>query len=274
MARTTLEPDQIRDNSITDAKVAAGADIATSKLADGASFLQKDGSVALTGDLNAGGQKVTNLGTPSSSGDATPKSYVDAAVAAVQTLFTAKGKARAATTANVTISNPGTDTFDGVTLSSGDVLFVRAQSSTSQQGLYTFNGSGSALTRVESMDTWAELPGAFFAVEEGTTYADTLWLCTANQGGTLGTTSVTFMQVNSSGLSAANFVKEVPSGSVNGSNTAFTITATPVSGSLDVYLNGLLLKEGASYDYTLSGTTITMNYAPATGSTLCTKYMV
>ena len=43
--------------------------------------------------------------------------------------------------------------------------------------------------RVADMDVWAEIPGAFFAVEEGSVNADTIWLCTANSGGTLGTTA-------------------------------------------------------------------------------------
>ncbi len=57
-------------------------------------------------------------------------------------------------------------------------------------------------------------------------------------------------------------VREVPSGAINGSNVTFTLANTPLSGTLQLFLNGLLLDEGASNDYTLSGNTITMNYAP------------
>lgn len=49
MAETTIAGRQIRDGAITDSKVASGANIASSKLADGANFVKKDGSVAFTG---------------------------------------------------------------------------------------------------------------------------------------------------------------------------------------------------------------------------------
>lgn len=273
MATTQVVQRQIADGAINDAKVAAGANIASSKLADGANFIKKDGTVAFTGSQSMGGNPITNLATPSGNNDAANKSYVDTAVANLNSVFDTKPSARAATTGNITISNPGTASFDGVTLSNGDILFVRAQSAPAENGLYTFNGSGSALTRISQMDAWTEIPGAFFAVEEGSTYNDTLWICTANQGGTLGTTAVTFQQVNAAGLTASNFVdKEIPSGSINGSNTSFSMANTPVSGSEHLYLNGILQESGAGNDYTISGATITMLTAPLSGEKLRVSY--
>lgn len=69
---------------------------------------------------------------------------------------------------------------------------------------------------------------------------------------------------------------ETPGGSVNGSNTAFTVTTAFTSGSLRVFLNGQRLKRGASDDYTenASLTGFTMNYAPASGDVLLVDYMV
>jgi hypothetical protein len=274
MPATQIAGRQIRDGAIDNAKIAAGANIATNKLADGANFVNRDGTVAFTGNINVGNNKIVNLGTPTASGDATTKGYVDGLIAGLNSLFDSKGSARAATTANVTISNPGTATFDGVTLTSGERLFVRAQSTAAENGLYTFNGSGSALTRVADMDAWAELPGAFFAIEEGSTYADTLWLCTNNQGGTLGSTAITFQQIGiASGLTDSNFVDaEVPSGTINGSNTSFTLANTPTSGTVKLYLNGQRLRSGSGNDYTISGTTITMGIAPVSGDYLEAEY--
>lgn len=276
MASTQIVERQIADGAINDAKVAAGAAIATNKLADGANFIKRDGSVAFTGNQSMGGNNITNLATPSGNNDAANKAYVDTAVAGLNSIFDSKPSAKAATTGNINLSNPGTSSFDGVTLSNGDILFVRAQSSAAENGLYTFNGSGSALTRIPQMDAWAEIPGALFTVEEGaveSTYADTVWFCTANQGGTLGTTAITFQQVNASGLTASNFVdKEIPSGSINGSNTAFTLANTPVSGSEHVYLNGVLQESGAGNDYTISGAAITMATAPLSGEKLRVSY--
>lgn len=64
---------------------------------------------------------------------------------------------------------------------------------------------------------------------------------------------------------------ETPTGTINGSNTSFTLANTPISGSLQLYRDGQLLNGGGN-DYTLSGTTITFTTAPATGSVLLAYY--
>ena len=273
MATTQIVRRQLADQIIDDSKVASGAGIATSKLADGANFLKKDGSVAMTGNLNLGSQKITNLNTPSANNDAATKAYVDGLVAGLNSMFDSKGSVKAATTGPITISNPATDTFDGVTLANGELLLVKNQSAPAENGIYVFNGSGAALTRSESMDSWGEIPGALVAVEEGSANADTLWLCTSNQGGTLGTTAITWMNTNAGGLTTANFItRETPSGAVNGSNTSFTLANTPVAGSEEVFLNGLLLEPGAGNDYTITGATITMLTAPLEGEKIRVNY--
>jgi hypothetical protein len=63
---------------------------------------------------------------------------------------------------------------------------------------------------------------------------------------------------------AVTFFKETPSGAINGVNLVFTLTQTPITDSLDLYLNGLLLWEGD--DYTLSTNQITMIEAPIGGA--------
>lgn len=274
MASTTIKKSQIRDGAIDNAKVAAGAGIATTKLADGAEFLKRDGSVALTNNLDANSNKIVNLTTPSSANDAANKSYVDSQIAGLNSMFKVKPNARAATTANITISNPATAVFDGITLTSGQLLLVKNQSTAAENGIYVFNGSGSALTRIPEMDAWTEVNGAFTTVDEGTVNADTIWLCTSNAGGTIGSTAITWQAIPSTaGLTNSNFVdKEAPSGSINGSNTAFTLANTPVAGSEHVYLNGQLQASGGSNDYTISGTSITYLTAPETGDVLVVSY--
>jgi len=205
------------------------------------------------------------------------------------------------------------------------------------------------------MDTWAEVPGMMVSVEQGTVNADTLWLSTADPGGTLGTTSITFVQIpgpsdviagagllrtgqtidfvaadNSLTVNADNaqvklnaagaitvsgtglqvgvdnttieintnalrvkpggigetqlgagtylrkvdkITRETPAGTINGSNTTFTLANTPVVGSEEVFLNGILQEPGAGNDYTISGGTITYLTAPATGDRLRVSYM-
>ena len=274
MPSTQIVTRQIADGAIVDVKISAGAAIASSKLADGANFIKKDGSVAMQGVLNMGSQLITNVSTPSALTDAANKGYIDTAISNLNSLFDSKGSARAATTSNITISNPGTAVFDTITLLAGDRLFVRANTLPAENGLYVFNGSGVALTRVLDMDVWAEVPGAFFAVEEGSVYADTLWLCTSNAGGTIGTTAIVFQAIpTSAGLGNSNFVdKEIPSGTINGVNTTFIVANTPVAGSEHLYLNGVLQESGSGNDYTITGASITYLSAPLTGEKIRVSY--
>jgi hypothetical protein len=273
MPETTIAGRQIRDGAITNSKVAAGAAIDSSKLADGANFLKKDGTVALTGNLSAGNNKVTTLATPTDSGDATTKGYVDTLIAGLPSAYKYRN-VHAATTANINLSNPGTDTFDSHALTIGQRLLVWQQSTQSQNGIYVFNGSSSALTRATDSDAWDELTGTLVYVDAGTLYGDKRFYCTSNTGGTLGSTAVTYVQDTAGTLSPSNFVtEETPSGSINGSNTAFTLANTPTSGTLCLYLNGMRLKSGAGNDYTLSTNTITMATAPISGDVLIADYM-
>ena len=273
MPETTIAGRQIRDGAITNGKIADGANIATLKLADGANFIKKDGSVVMTGNLDLGNQKVVSLGTPTASGDATNKSYVDGLISALPSAYKYRN-VHAATTGDINLSNPGTDTFDGHALTSGQRLLVWQQSTSSQNGIYDFNGSSSALTRSSDSDAWDELTGTLVYVDQGTTYGDKRFYCTSNTGGTLGSTAVTYVQDTAGTLSPTNFVtEETPSGSINGSNVTFTLANTPTSGTLKLYLNGVRQKSGAGNDYTITTNTITMTTAPVSGDVLIADYM-
>lgn len=81
MALTQIRGSQIRSGTILDAQISASAAIATSKLADGASFLKRDGTVALTADLNANSNKIINLAAPVSNGDAVNLSHLNTQLA-------------------------------------------------------------------------------------------------------------------------------------------------------------------------------------------------
>ena len=268
---TQLQTRQLADGVITDVKVAAGAAIVSSKLADGANFTKKDGTVAYTGNQSMGNNLLTNLSTPSAGTDAANKSYVDTQIANLHSLFDSKPSAKAQATVNVLLTNPGGSSFDGVTLSNGDRLFLNNQTAQAENGLYSFNGAAAALTRDATMATWLMLPGALLAVEGGgTANAGKLWLCTVSPGGTLGTTAVTFAQVNAVTSVTTRVPEEVPSGSINGSNAAFSLAFTPV-GAVSLYLNGQRLRAGGN-DYTLSGTSITLVTAPLTGEYLVAEY--
>lgn len=67
---------------------------------------------------------------------------------------------------------------------------------------------------------------------------------------------------------------EVPSGTINGSNTIFTIANIPNLNTQEVYLNGVRQRPGAGNDYTISGATITFLTAPTLGSNIIVDYFV
>lgn len=66
-------------------------------------------------------------------------------------------------------------------------------------------------------------------------------------------------------LQAGNYQSETPSGTINGVNVTFTLSAAPSpASSLFLFLNGSRLAPGGA-DFTLSGSTITFTFAPGTG---------
>lgn len=149
---------------------------------------QVDAKVAKGGDTMTG--LLTLSADPSAALHAATKQYVDSVAAGLDV----KPSVRLATTANITLS--GEQTIDGVLTASSRVL-VKNQTTTSANGIYV-SASG-AWTRATDMDAWAEVPGAFVFVEQGTLYADTGWVCTADLGGTLGSTAITWSQFAGAG---------------------------------------------------------------------------
>jgi hypothetical protein len=63
------------------------------------------------------------------------------------------------------------------------------------------------------------------------------------------------------------------SASCDGLETDFTLDSTPVTNSVQIYLNGLIQEEGSGKDYTLSGTTVSFAIAPETNDILLIHYI-
>jgi hypothetical protein len=272
MAETQIAGRQIKDATLLDAKIAAGAGIASSKLADGANFIKKDGSVAFTGAISLGNQYLTNVASPQNSGDGVNKSYVDTLINNLSTLYKYR-TVHAASTATITLASPPS-TLDGHTLNVGDRILLKNQSVSAQNGIYLYNGSGVTVTRASDSDLYSELTGSLVYVENGTTLADTRFFCTSNTGGTIDITAITYVQDTGAGITSANFVvEEIPSGLLNGSNTIYTLAFTPVSSKLKLFLNGIRLRSGAGNDYTISTATITMATAPTSNDVLIADYI-
>ena len=132
---------------------------------------------------------------------------------------------------------------------------VKDQTLSQDNGIYLV--AAGAWTRATDMDTWAEVPGAFTFIEQGTLYADTGWVCTSNAGGTLGTTPITWVQFAGVGSYTAGTGLTLTGTQFSITNTAVTAasygSATQV-GTFTVNAQGQLTSA--------SNTTVT----PAVGS--------
>jgi hypothetical protein len=60
-------------------------------------------------------------------------------------------------------------------------------------------------------------------------------------------------------------VNETPTGAVDNMNTVFALINAPETGTVQVFLNGVLQDPGMTNDYTISGSTVTFNTAPSSG---------
>lgn len=67
------------------------------------------------------------------------------------------------------------------------------------------------------------------------------------------------------------WVQEVPTGTVNGSNTVFTLSLLPREpDAVQVFIDGI--RQRKTTDYTISGTTITFTSAPVTDQYVYVEY--
>ena len=133
--------------------------------------------------------------TPTASTDIANKLYVDTVAQGLD----AKASCVAATTADITLS--GAQTIDGVSVVAGNRVLVKNQSLSQNNGLYLC-ASGS-WTRTTDANTWDELTSAFTFIEQGTANGDCGFVCTANAGGTLGTTALPWSQFSGAGTFTA-----------------------------------------------------------------------
>lgn len=228
-------------------------------------------SIAMTGDVTwsiaafDGSANVTAAGTLANSG-VTAGTYKSVTV-------DAKGRVTAGT-------NPTTLAGYGITDAQAldaDLTAIAALAGTS------------GWLKKTAANTWALDTSTFLTANQTITLSGdatgsgttAITVTLANSGVTAGTyNSVT---VNAKGLvtaasniavlTAANIVtRETPSGLVNGSNTTFTLANTPVAGTEEVFINGLLMEPGAGNDYTIAGAVITTLFTLQTGDKIRVSY--
>jgi hypothetical protein len=147
--------------------------------------------------LDFGGvARIQNLPDPTAAQEAATKAYVDSAVEGLAW----KDSCRVATQGNVSLATPGAS-IDGVSMSAGDRVLVRAQSSGAENGIYIWNGAAVPATRAADANAAAELEQATVTVEEGTSAGATFRQTAVNF--TLGTGAVTWANFGTAAPSAS-----------------------------------------------------------------------
>jgi len=137
-------------------------------------------------DQDFGGiSRIRNLPAPANADEPVRLSDLNSAVEGLSW----KDSVRVASQVNVDLATPGA-AINGITMAAGDRFLARNQTTTSQNGIYIWNGASTPATRSLDTSTAAELEQAVVAVEEGTD-ANTTWRQTSVNF-VLGTDAVTF----------------------------------------------------------------------------------
>lgn len=249
-------------------------------------------SLARQTDLNAGGLNLEALADPTTAQQAATKAYVDGRFGTVDA-FIFKGLQDCSANPNYPAADAGwtykvsvagkIGGASGAVVEVGDMLLCLVDSS----------ASGNQATVGANWDiTQTNIDGAVvgpavavttdFATFNGTSgkIIQDSGLSFTTDGTLAGNSDVliasekavkTYVDAHAV-LASAFVVRETPAGTVNGSNVTFTLANTPVAGTEEVYLNGLLQEPGAGNDYTIASAVITYLTAPLTGDKVRASY--
>jgi len=206
---------------------------------------------SLSANLDANNNKVTNLATPTSSGDAANKAYVDAVAEGLHV----HAAARVYVSSNIDLSTAleAGDVIDGITLVAGDRVLVNGQTTQSQNGIYVVQATGAAV-RALDFDTPTEVKsGDFIFVSAGTNYANTGWVQTLSPA-TIGTDPISFTQFSGAGTYLAG-------DGLTLTGSTFSVDVTPSAGnaSLEFSNNALNVKVNTTDGLEVTGSGLGIN---------------
>ena len=153
-----------------------------------------------------------------------------------------KAPVTAATTANITLSGP--QTIDTVAVVAGNTVLVKNQTNSAENGIYKVNAG--AWTYATGCTTWEQYVSALVFVEYGG-LAGSAWYCTAQPGGTLGVTAMTWSNFSAAanytagtGLTLTGFqfsITPVGTAATYGSASAVPVFVTNASGQVTSVTN-------------------------------------
>ncbi|MEV5264822.1 hypothetical protein [Streptomyces werraensis] len=209
-----------------------------STISDLASVVQGyrlDQFAAPTGPLNLNGQRVTSAADPTSPTDLVTKQYADNLRAGLAI----KDPVRVVATGNVDLSAlPAT--IDGVTMVAGDAFLAVAQTTGTQNGIYTYPGAGQPATRRSDADSAGEIvDGTLVAVAEGAAEG-TQYVQTATPSGAPGSWTQVWRLYSSGGqtytadgqgleLSGTTFSLELADATLTKSAAGLTVGMVPLA---------------------------------------------
>ena len=159
--------------------------------------------------------------TPTGDTDIANKGYVDSVAQGLDV----KASCVYSTTNNITLSGLAVQAGGDwvATLTAGDRILVKNQTLSQFNGIYV--AASGTWARSSDMNIWAEVPSAFTFIESGTTLADTGWVCTSNQGGTIDVTPITWSQFSGAGSYLAGTGLTLTGNTFSITNTAVTAAA-------------------------------------------------
>ena len=197
--------------------------------------------------------------TPSAATDIANKQYVDYALLGISW----KAPAKAATTANITLSGP--QTIDTVSVVAGDTVLVKNQSNAAENGIYTVQSG--AWTYAIGSTTWAQYIGAVIYIVDGG-QATAAFYTTAQPGGTLGVTAMNWFNLSFSSSYTAGTGLTL-------TGTQFSITNTGVTaGSYGSSSKTLTAQVNAQGQLTsLSESNISIAGSQITSGTIGSSYL-
>ncbi len=243
-------------------------------------------------DLDAATQPIINVLDPVNAQEAATKKYVDDKFGAVDA-FIFKGSIDASSNPNYPAADAG-HTYrisvagkiggaSGVNVEAGDTIYCFVDGSVAgNQATVGANWdivqnnidgavTGPTTAVADNLASYNGTTGK--VIKDSGVAVSTDGTLASNSNAKLPTEQAVKTYVDTNAVQHADFVvRETPSGSVNGSNTAFVLANTPLAGSEEIYLNGLQQEPGAGNDYTISGANITYLTAPLAGDKIRVSY--
>jgi hypothetical protein len=225
-------------------------------------------TIGATTPSTAAFTSATVSSAPTSGNDVVNKTYLDY----FATGLSWKQPVLCATTANISLT--GVQTLDGISAVAGSRVLVKNQTAAAENGIYI--SSASAWARSTDTNDWTELLSAIVFVESGSTLAGSAWYCTAQPGGTIGTTAVNWSNFSvasvytaGTGLTLASYqfsITPVGTAGTYGSASQVPVFVTNASGQVTSVTNTSIAISGSQITSgTIGSSYLSGSYTGITG---------